>query len=231
MLCSQCGNRKWGWGRSGTGQTAGPHPGQGSAAALQTAQLCQDKGYSLRRKVLRSSQQSCLSNWCFNTSFPIYELVTILTYRTWVIRWQSSSTDCRKPCPCPAPVSSPSLQAACKPGQQCLMNLPSPFVLVLLENRRAAEETNVSCYLWMTWVSWHRADNCGTHSQNSPESGNHLSSASLCCFPRKKKKKYRHSNKEIAREKLETCTGCYDMGIGGEKGSAGTGTMSCSIPC
>lgn len=136
----------------------------------------------LRRKVLRSSQQSCPSNWCFNTSFPIHELVTILAYRTWVAGY-------RKPCLCPAPVSPPSLQAACKPGQQCLMNLLSPCVLdSLLENWRAAKETNVSCCLWMTWVSWHLADNCGTHSQNSSESGNPPSSTSFCCFPRRNKK-------------------------------------------
>lgn len=136
----------------------------------------------LRRKVPRSSQQSCLSNCCFNTSFPIYELVTILTYRTWLIRCQSSSTGCRKLCP--------QFSKTTKPGQQCLMNLPSPFVLDNVpENRRAAKETNVSCCLWMTWVSWHLDDNCGTHCQNSPESGNPPSSMSLSCFPREKKTK------------------------------------------
>lgn len=46
MFCSQCGNRKGGWDRFGTGQGAGPHPRQGSAAALQAAQLYQAKASS-----------------------------------------------------------------------------------------------------------------------------------------------------------------------------------------
>lgn len=46
MFCSQCGNRKGGWSRFGTGQAAGPLAGQGSAAPLQTAQLYQAKASS-----------------------------------------------------------------------------------------------------------------------------------------------------------------------------------------
>lgn len=68
------------------------------------------------------------------------------------------------------------------------MNLPSPFVLDKVpENRGAAKETNVSCGLWMTWVSWHLADNCGTHCQNLPESGNPPSFHVTLLFPREKK--------------------------------------------
>lgn len=71
--------------------------------------------------------------------------------------------------------------------------------------------------LWMTWVSWHLAENCGTRSQNSTESGNPPSSTSLRCPPRERKK-YRCLSKERAREKLETRTGCWDRGSGGKNG-------------
>lgn len=80
-LCSLRGNREAGWGRAGAGRVAGPHPGQAGAAAPQTARLCQPCSCSgplgfhrarmlLRRKVLRSSRWSCLSNWCLSPVFP-----------------------------------------------------------------------------------------------------------------------------------------------------------------
>lgn len=69
----------------------------------------------------------------------------------------------------------------------------------------------------MIWVSWHLAENCGTHSQNTPESGNPPYSTLLHCPPRERKK-YRCLSRERAREKLQTHTGCCDTGSGEKNG-------------
>lgn len=63
------------------------------------------------------------------------------------------------------------------------------------------------CFLASGWQLWHSLQEL---TRNRESSFLHITQL----FPKKKTKKARHLNKEIANEKSETCTGCYDRGTG-----------------